>query len=331
MPHHPKPWFRRSRGIWVVQIAGKQHNLGPNREKAFEIYHGLMTRSKATPATNDSVVVIMDAFLEWTKNHRAPRTYDWYLERLQSFAKTIPNMTVDQLRPHHVQAWTDSHATWSDGMKRGAIIAVQRVFNWAVHLGHIDRNPVAHLEKPRAGKREIVITLPEYEKILALISDAEFRDLIVIAWETGARPQEIVKVESRHVDLENARWVFPQCEAKGKRRIRVVYLNETAMAITRKLLLKSPEGTLFRNTNGRAWNHFSVNNRFTRLKKKLGKKLCLYTFRHSFATRLLEAHVDALTVATLLGHADVSMLGRVYQHLSQNPKHLLEQLRKATA
>jgi integrase len=70
-----------------------------------------------------------------------------------------------------------------------------------------------------------------------------------------------------------------------------------------------------------------VNSRFCRLKKKLGVKFCLYNFRHSFATRLLESGVDALTVATLLGHTDVSMLGKVYQHLAHNPGHLLSQVR----
>jgi hypothetical protein len=29
MSHYPKPFFRKSRGLWYVQIADKQHNLGP--------------------------------------------------------------------------------------------------------------------------------------------------------------------------------------------------------------------------------------------------------------------------------------------------------------
>jgi hypothetical protein len=28
MAHHPEPWYRKSRGVWHVQIDGKQHNLG---------------------------------------------------------------------------------------------------------------------------------------------------------------------------------------------------------------------------------------------------------------------------------------------------------------
>jgi len=61
----------------------------------------------------------------------------------------------------------------------------------------------------------------------------------------------------------------------------------------------------------------------------LAPKLCLYVFRHSFATRALESGVDSLTVALLLGHADVSQTARVYQHLSHNPTHLRKELRRA--
>lgn len=38
MPHFPKPFFRQNRGLWYVQVRGKQHNLGPEssgRQLAF--------------------------------------------------------------------------------------------------------------------------------------------------------------------------------------------------------------------------------------------------------------------------------------------------------
>jgi hypothetical protein len=45
--------------------------------------------------------------------------------------------------------------------------------------------------------------------------------------------------------------------------------------------------------------------------------------------RLLTSGVDALTVAILAGHCDVSTLAKTYQHLSQNPQYLLDQARRA--
>ncbi len=35
MSHFPKPFYRSTRRLWYVQLAGKQINLGPDREAAF--------------------------------------------------------------------------------------------------------------------------------------------------------------------------------------------------------------------------------------------------------------------------------------------------------
>ena len=90
----------------------------------------------------------------------------------------------------------------------------------------------------------------EFERSLALARDAEFRDVLITVWETGCRPQELMKVEVRHVDLANNRWVFKVRESKGKRRVRTVYLTEKAAEITRRLVSKYPSGKLFRNQDG---------------------------------------------------------------------------------
>lgn len=42
MPHFPKPFFRKSRSLWYVELDGKQVNLGPDREAAFKRYHQFM-------------------------------------------------------------------------------------------------------------------------------------------------------------------------------------------------------------------------------------------------------------------------------------------------
>lgn len=61
----------------------------------------------------------------------------------------------------------------------------------------------------------------------------------------------------------------------------------------------------------------------------LAPRYSLYAIRHSWATNALQKGLDALTVAILLGHADPSTLAKVYQHLSLNPQHLLQQAKRA--
>jgi integrase len=244
MPHYPRPFFRAPRGLWYVQLGGRQVNLGPDRDEAFRRYHDLMARGRdeAEPATGDAVVSVLDAFLDWCQKHRAVRTYDWYRDYLQSFASSIPRgLTVERLKPIHVQQWVDAQPGWGRG-KRGAITAVQRAFNWATKMGLIEANPVRHVEKPRAGRRDVVITPGEYDWILGRVKDEPFRDLLVVCWETGCRPQEVLAVEARHVDLDGGRWVFPPDEAKGKKAHRVVYLTERALEVTRRMRRVTPRG-----------------------------------------------------------------------------------------
>ena len=274
---------------------------------------------------------ILDDFLEWTSKNRATATYESYQARLQRLVNYLSkDVTVNDLKPHVIQDWIDSNPSWAATTKRGHVIAVQRALSWAVKMGHIESSPIAHFEKPPAESRDQIVTRTEYERILEYIPDEEFRDLVTIHWESGCRPQESLRVEAKFVDRKNSRWVFPVKKSKGKRKPRIVYLNELALEITERRMKRWPEGPIFRNTKGTPWNVFSANCRFDRLKKKVGSKYCLYQFRHSFATRMLESGLDALTVALLLGHSNPAMLATTYQHLAHVPGHLLDQLKKAT-
>ena len=73
-----------------------------------------------------------------------------------------------------------------------------------------------------------------------------------------------------------------------------------------------------------------MNCRFRRIGKKIGMTgLCAYGIRHSFATEGLMNGVDSVSLSMLMGHSDVSMIARTYQHLSRNPEFLRTQALKA--
>ena len=198
-----------------------------------------------------------------------PESYEAYRYRLQRFAERYPDLSPARLKPHHVEKWADSYDI-KQTTRRNYLRAVKRCMKWAKQQGYIDVNPVEALEIPAAESKEVFITHPEFERLLTFVRDGTFRDLIVTAWETGCRPQELLRVEARHVDLENQRWVFSKSEAKMKRLSRVVYLSDEAAAITRRLLLKHPKGPLFCNSRGVPWSTEAVNCAFTRLQHRMG-------------------------------------------------------------
>jgi len=75
MPHYPKPYFRKGRGVWYVQIQGKQYDLGPDQDEAFCRYHRLMDQPREQKVASDSLAALIDVFLDWVSKHRAPANY----------------------------------------------------------------------------------------------------------------------------------------------------------------------------------------------------------------------------------------------------------------
>ena len=324
MARTPKPWYRKDRKSWFVTINGKRHNLGSDKEEAFQEFYRLM----AGPIQIDkiSVFTLMDQFLDWTEKHRAPRTYEFHQERLNRFVKDTADMDCLKLKPFHVQKWLDSKDTWGPTYKSGVVSSIKRSFNWAVRQGYLSTNPIQFLEKPKPNKRETPVTRDEYQALLANIDKKDpFYDLVVFSWETGCRPQESLRFTSSDVDEKNMRIVIENPKARGP-KWRVIHLNKKALRIVKKHRME--QGPVFLNTRGNPWTPNSCANRFDRLKKKVGRMVALYDFRHAYATDMLKNGVDPLTVAELMGHTNVKMLMETYQHVSQDNAYIQKQLAK---
>ncbi len=378
MPHFPKPFFRTARQAWFVEIAGRQVNLGPDKDTAFRSYHGLMLSGQPTPPRNERVVDLIDEFLESVHENQSAETYEWYRSRLQKFATFHPSLPLASLRPFHVQRWLDSFRGVASATKRNYARSIIRVMHWSLAQGLIDRNPLVGFRKPRCGRREVVVSPDEFVRLLNFTRNRCFRDLLCFAWETGARASECLAIEKRHLDRANERIVFPASEEKMGRAPRVIYLNAAAMEIVERLVATATD-RVFRNSRGRPWTTDAVNCAFQQLRIREGKRImkerglripesdvnelthclrkrweqlgrpgktkqefrevararlwnkhaaryapayCLTVLRHSWCQRALKSGLDALTVSQLMGHVDVSMVARVYSHLSHAPDFL---------
>lgn len=266
-------------------------------------------------------------YLAWCQKHRAPRSVEWYKGHIENFLKFLgdnSSIPATNLKPFHVSEWVDSNPTWGDTYKGGAIVAIKRVYNWAIELGYADINPIARLKKPQAKRREIYMEPGDFTQILSRLCPSDpFRDLLEFVWYTGCRPQEVRHIEPRHVDMVHERIVFPAEESKGKRAKRIIYLHGRAWEITKRLLLEETSGgKLFKNNRGTPWTKYAICNRFHRISKAMGKRMFCYAARHGFGTRKLIQGHDHLTVAALMGHTDGSMLAKVYSHVDKDTEHL---------
>lgn len=253
MPHFPKPFFRKSRKVWYVQLNGKQINLGPSRDEAFRHYRDLMASPKHSPlppAPIVRVVELADLFLDWVRANRSAATFEWYRLRLQQFFNKYPHLSLAELRPFHVEQWA-REAGGSPTTRRNRIRSIKRCVRWAKRQGHIQSDPIEALDVPSAQHKETYVSPEEFAQLLSYVRDERFADLLVVTYATGCRPQESLRVEARHVDLENSRWIFPRSESKGRAMPRIVYLNDEMLQICRRLVVAHPFGPLFRNRSGR--------------------------------------------------------------------------------
>src|SRR5262249_13120211 len=147
-----------------------------------------------------------------------------FIQSLIDHLKGNALLPAPDLRPFHVSEWVDAHPKWGPTRRRNALIHVQRPYNWAHKLGYISQNPIRHLEKPRAERRDNHVTPEDYALLLSHVRERDpFRDLLVFAWETGCRPQEVRHVEPHHVNLAAGRVEIPPPEAKGRKRWRVIF------------------------------------------------------------------------------------------------------------
>jgi site-specific recombinase XerD len=328
MARRPEPWYWQERETYMVTVRGVRHNLGPYKKKAFEAFYELMGKPKSAVTSGTTIDTVMQSFLDWTKENREQGTFDGYFRFLDPFEKRFHGLPVKELNAGHVQIWLNEKKTWNSTTKRSAITAIMRCFNWAAKNMGLDKNPVKGMEKPEAKRRTTVITHEEFEKLLAGVNDQPFRDLMIVSYDTGARPFEIKNLEARHVQLEKQRAVIPGEEAKGGIPRAIYFPTERSLEVVKRLTKKNATGPLFKNNRGNKWTGYAVKNRLEDLETALGKRINHYALRHSFVTRKLLAGVDSHIVASLAGHRDTKMIDSTYSHVAQDHAFMLEAAQK---
>ena len=322
-----KPWFRSFDGWWYTHqtVNGQRKKVrlvkGKKEKRAAkDKLEELIRTSAEVVVSGESVVSVLDTFLDWCQKNRSEATYFIYNHHLSSFGRFIGvGLTVSDLKPKQLTAWLDSE-DWSDSTKAGAIQTVRTAFRWLTNEGHIRFNPVASARGPSKTRREVILSDDEFNNVLKN-SRKDFQTLLQFLRWTGSRPQEAVAIEAKHCQLDQRRIVFPPSQAKGKKHPRVIYLNDKALGIVSELCRKHPHGKILRTSNGQPWDRNKVRCRFRRLKPKVGVQYCAYHLRHTYATEALQ-RLDPITTASLMGHADASTLARNYQHLAKLPTYM---------
>ncbi len=203
--------------------------------------------------------------------------------------------------------------------------SLRTFFRFLVRDGYVKNNPISNIATPKLDKK-LPIFLDE-KSILKLITspsektfrDARDRALLETLYSTGIRVSELVGIDITDVDF-----ISGVVKVLGKgRHERLTPIGEKAIQSIREYMeyRKSPkEGfrdALFLNKSGRRLTDRSVRYIISKIIKKISMKehISPHTFRHSFATHLLNRGADLRSVQELLGHKNLSTT-QIYTHVT---------------
>jgi len=142
------------------------------------------------------------------------------------------------------------------------------------------------------------------------------RVLLQVAYGCGLRLQELLHLQV--TDIDSARMVIHVRQGKGGKDRLVPLSLRLLQELRAYWLVCRPRTWLFpgQKADG-TMTGSNIQRRFGRLVKQVGltKHCSMHTLRHSYATHLLEAGVDLLTLKALMGHTSLQTTAR-YLHVS---------------
>ena len=187
-------------------------------------------------------------------------------------------------------------------------------WNWASH------SPFTGIVLNQEGTARSRWLSDDEEARLLAHCETELRDLVIVGLDTGLRPGNLVGLHGEWVQQAGTCLIIPREHTKTKTLPITIPLTTRAAAIIGRYLEHARAEHVFVSKTGRPYTSAEANRRLQRAAVKAGlRDVCVYTLRHTFISRLVQAGVSLPEVAALAGHRDVRMTMR-YAHLA--PQHL---------
>jgi integrase/recombinase XerD len=208
------------------------------------------------------------------------------------------------------------------------ISGIRAFFRYLIIEGIITEDPSTLLESPRVGmKLPEVLTTEEIDRIIAAIDLSlpeghRNRAMIETMYSCGLRVSELVNMKLTDMHRSEG---FVTVTGKGNKQ-RLVPIGSVALKEidnyleTRNMLpVITDPNIIFLNRRGRKLTRVMI---FTIIKKLadaagIRKKISPHTFRHSFATHLVEGGADLRAVQEMLGHESITTT-EIYTHIDRS-------------
>jgi integrase/recombinase XerD len=210
------------------------------------------------------------------------------------------------------------------------ISGIKAFYKFLVIEKRVSDDPTLLIDAPRLGRKlPDTLDLHEIDTLIAAIDHSKLegprnRAIIEVLYSSGLRVSELTNLKLSNLFLETG---FLRVVGKGNKERLVpigseaikylnIYLKEVR---SQQKIKKGEEDIVFLNRNGSRLSRVMI---FTLIKDittraGLKKKVSPHTFRHSFATHLIEGGADLRAVQEMLGHESITTT-EIYTHLDKS-------------
>lgn len=262
----------------------------------------------------------------------AKNTYDAYAQDLISYYAYMKAMDMgswEKVRRNHILDFlmAEKKRGLSGTSVARRMVSVKLFHRFLVKEKFLKEDVTGVLESPKLWKKlphfmsndevEAILQAPDLEKETGIRD----RALLELLYATGMRVSEICSLTLDQIDLPNA---YLRCKGKGSKerivpmgREAIMYCRQYLDKVRNKKVSKSPY--FFTGRGGKGLTRQFVWMLIKHYGKKAGikKHLTPHTFRHSFATHMLQRGADLRILQELLGHADISTT-QIYTHVTRD-------------
>jgi len=271
-----------------------------------------------------------------SENSISSYTYD-----IQGFINYIetysPQLTIRNCQKGDTQAYIYHLAKQVNARSQSRQISgLKSFFNFLIFEGYREDSPMDLIDTPKIGRKlPAVLSVKEIDRLLTAIdlSHAQgYRNLTILEtlYGSGLRVSELISLKISDLHFEENLLLIT---GKGNKQRLVplggvckqklqVYIEEVRVHVPVK---KDFRDIVFLNQHGRQLTRAMI---FTIVRQTVAnagieKKISPHTFRHSFATHLLENGADLRSIQLMMGHENITTT-EVYMHL--DTQHLSKSL-----
>lgn len=252
----------------------------------------------------------------------SPNTVKAYTADIEGFYEFLRHRGVT-LRDASSSDISDYIISVSDYLSKRSqarlLSSLNSFFEYLVSEGERKDNPSSAVDSPKLGKYlPVVLSVEEVRAILKAAPNERDRAILEVLYGCGLRVSEVCSLKISEVYLKD---MFVKVMGKGSKERLVPMAPSTASAIMDYLSVRPEsdagcEDVLFLNRFGRALSRVAVFKmvKSVALVAGVDKNLSPHTFRHSFATHLVENGADLRVVQEMLGHESI-LTTEIYTHV----------------